>query len=174
MRLHRKGPTDVFTAPSSLQRLKGFKWRKKEIHVFWDLCLQGGEWFKESYGKQKSNTNPLSFLVSVVRVEGSTGSRSTYLGEAGNEAESSRLHLCIPGREPGHSHRRVKVVTNRSTALSWKELVLFCRNLDCSCYGNRRRRMQKATLFFSSVLSYLLCHEEQVRLFRPEVGGLFL
>lgn len=108
----------------------------------------GRQWFKKSYGKQKWNTNPFLCLVSITAVEGSAGSRSAYLGEAGNEAESPWLCLCIPGREPGHSHRRVKEVTKRSTALGWKDLVLFSRNLACSCYGNRIRRMQKGTLLF--------------------------
>lgn len=116
--------------------------------MFPGIYIYRGWWFKESYGKHKSNTNPLLLLVSVAGVEGSTGSRSARLGEAGKEAESPGLPLCIPGREPGHSCRRRKAATNRCTALSWKQLVLFCGNLACSCYGNGIRRMQRGRSFF--------------------------
>lgn len=134
----------------------------------------GGQWFKDSYGKQKSNSNPL-LLVSVAGVEGSAGSRSAYMEKAGNKAQSPRLYLCIPGREPGHSHRRIKAATNRSAAPGWTDLVLFCRNLASSSYGNRIRRMQKWTLFFYLCApSPALPWREQMRLFHPETGGLFL
>ena len=122
---------------------------KEERNTCFLGFMSTGRWgFKETYGKQKSNTNPLLFLVSVAGAEGSAGSRSVYLGEAGNEAESPRLYLCIPSRELGHSCGRVKAVTNTSAALGWKDLVLLCRDLACSCYGNRIKRMQKGTLYF--------------------------
>lgn len=66
-------------------------------------------------------------------------------------------------------------MTNRFAALDWKDLVLFCKKLCSQLLWQQDKRDAEGDLnFLSPVLSHLLRHEEQVRLFHSEAGGLFL